>query len=140
MLNKFYETVSITIDNYKQARAAVEKKFTQGELTDRSNSYAGMNTVHTLNNSCLTIWGVKIGGTDFSRVIFKTVAMGLDNDCNAATAGSIVGAVVGKKGISPHWYRNFNNKIDTYLMGKSKFAISGLVKRFAKQTAKVYKQ
>ena len=63
------------IGDYAQARAAVDERL------------AGMHGVHTINNACLTVWGLTIGGTDLTRVIAETVAMGLDNDCTAATAG-----------------------------------------------------
>ena len=109
------------IKNYLQAREAMEEKF------------KGMNRVHTINNACLTIWGVTIGGKDFTKVIGETVAMGMDNDCTAATAGSIVGAVVGKKGIPKHWNKNFNNTVYSYLNDNRIFTISGLVSRFTKQ-------
>ena len=109
------------IKNYLQAREAMEEKF------------EGMNRVHTINNACLTIWGVTIGGKDFTKVIGETVAMGMDNDCTAATAGSIVGAVVGKKGIPKHWNKNFNNTVYSYLNDNRIFTISGLVSRFTKQ-------
>jgi hypothetical protein len=66
--------------------------------------------------------------------------MGMDNDCTAATAGSIVGALVGKQGIPEHWYRNFNNKIHSYLIGKRHFSISGVLKRFERQARKVHGQ
>lgn len=118
--------VAPQVKDYRQARDAMEEKF------------KGMHRVHTINNACLTIWGVTIGGTDFTRVISETVAMGMDNDCTAATAGSLVGAVVGKKGIPKHWYRNFNNKVYSYMIGRRRFAISGLVKRFAKQAKSVH--
>jgi ADP-ribosylglycohydrolase len=114
------------IRNYQQARDAVEERF------------RGMNPVHTINNACLTIWGLTIGGTDLTKVIGETVAMGMDNDCTAATAGSIVGAVVGKKGVPGYWYKNFNNTVYSYLIGKRSFAISGLVKRFTRQAALVH--
>jgi len=113
--------VAPNIKDYKQARIAVDKKF------------KGIHPVHTINNACLTIFGITIGGKDFTKVISETVAMGLDNDCTAATAGSIVGAIIGKKGIPLKWHKNFNNTIYSYLIGKKKFSISGLVKRFAKQ-------
>jgi ADP-ribosylglycohydrolase len=119
--------VSPDIPNYRAARDAVDAKF------------AGMNIVHTINNACLTIFGITIGGKDFSRVIGETVAMGLDNDCTAATAGSIVGAVVGKKGIPERWYRNFNDTIHSYLIGKKRFSISKILARFEKQAEKVWK-
>jgi ADP-ribosylglycohydrolase len=109
------------IRGYKEARNAIEKRF------------PGMNPVHTVNNACLTIWGLTIGGTDFSRVIGETVAMGLDNDCTAATAGSIVGAVAGKRGIPRRWYRRFDDTIHSYLIGKKSFKISGVLRRFEKQ-------
>jgi ADP-ribosylglycohydrolase len=109
------------IKDYKLAREAVDRRFN------------GMHRVHTINNACLTVWGINIGRTDFSRVIGETVAMGLDNDCTAATAGSIVGAVVGKKGIPEKWYRQFNNTIHAYLIRRKRFSISGVSKRFAKQ-------
>jgi ADP-ribosylglycohydrolase len=120
--------VSPDIRDYKQARTAMDKKF------------KGMHAVHTINNACLTIWGITIGGKDFTRVIGETVAMGMDNDCTAATAGSIVGAVVGKRGIPEHWYRQFNNKIHSYLIGKRYFSISGVLNRFEKQARRIHSQ
>lgn len=114
------------IQDYAQARQAVDERF------------AGMHPVHTINNACLTVWGIAIGGRDLSRVIGQTVAMGLDNDCTAATAGSLVGAVVGKRGIPPHWYRNFDDTVHSYLIGRRRFSISGLAKRFARQAARVH--
>jgi len=118
--------ISSEIRDYKQARAAMEMRF------------KGMHGVHTINNACLTVWGITIGKTDFSRVIGETVAMGMDNDCTAATAGSIVGAVVGKKGIPGHWHKNFNNTIYSYLIGRRRFSIDGLVRRFVKQAQKIH--
>jgi ADP-ribosylglycohydrolase len=114
------------IRNYEQARAAVEKKF------------RGMNDVHTINNACLTIWGITIGKRDFSRVIGETVAMGMDNDCTAATAGSIVGAVVGKDGIDRKWTRGFNNVVYNYFKKHKKFRIDDLLRRFALQAKRIH--
>ena len=80
-----------------------------------------------------------IGGTDVTKVISETVAMGLDNDCTAATAGSIVGAIAGKKGIPEHWYRNFNNTVYTYMIDREEFKIDDLIKRFAKLAEEIVK-
>jgi ADP-ribosylglycohydrolase len=119
--------VAPRIRNYRQARDAMDRKF------------KGMHRVHTINNACLTIWGITIGGTDLTKVIGETVAMGMDNDCTAATAGSIVGAVVGKKGIPKHWTRRFNNTVHSYLIGKPRFTLAGLISRFTKQAGRVWK-
>ncbi len=70
----------------------------------------------------------------------KRSPSGLDNDCTAATAGSIVGAIVGKSGIPNRWHINFDNTVRSYLNGKRTFSISGLVKRFAKQALLIHKK
>jgi len=114
-----------TVNNYRKARALVDEHF------------AGMHTVHTLNNACLTIWGLTIGGTDVTRVIGETVAMGLDNDCTAATAGSIIGAIVGKDGIPAHWSARFHNTVHTYINGHPHLAIDNLIDRFTRQAARL---
>ena len=116
------------IKDYRQARAAVDERF------------AGMHHVHTINNACLTIWGLTIGGTDVTRVIGETVAMGLDNDCTGATAGSIVGAIVGKSGMPEHWTRNFSNTVHSYLIDRAEFQIDDLVQRFAAQAERVFRE
>ncbi|MCY4466330.1 MAG: ADP-ribosylglycohydrolase family protein [Chloroflexi bacterium] len=113
------------IKNYRDARAAVDAR------------YPGMHKVHAINNAVLTIWGLTIGGEDYSKVIGETVAMGLDNDCTAATAGSIWGAVYGKDAIPGHWHENFNNKVHTFLIGQELFALDDMVDRFIVQAERV---
>lgn len=118
--------VAPRIRNYRQARAAVEKRF------------AGMSGVHTINNACLSIWGLTIGRGDFTRTIAETVAMGLDNDCTAATAGSICGAVAGRRGIPAHWTSGFRNTVHSYLKNRKRFAIDDLERRFLQQARRVW--
>ncbi len=113
--------VSPKIRDFRRAREAVDRRF------------RGMHQVHTINNACLTILGIAIGGTDFTRVIGQTVAMGLDNDCTAATAGSIVGAVIGRSNIPAHWTRRFNNTVHSYLIRRKTFRIDKLAGRFVRQ-------
>lgn len=120
--------VAPDIKNYKQAREAMEQHF------------KGMHPVHTINNACLTVWGITIGKTDFTRVIGETVAMGMDNDCTAATAGSIVGAVIGKRKIPARWYKKFDDTIHSYLLGRKRFSIRDVLHRFEVQAGKVHSQ
>ncbi len=108
------------IKDYKEAHAAAGQYF------------GDMSGVHTNLNACLTIFGLMIGGNDFTRSIGETVAMGYDNDCTAATVGSIWGAVYGKAAILPHWYEPFKNKIHSYLIGQPSFAIDDVLARFTK--------
>jgi ADP-ribosylglycohydrolase len=114
------------IKDYRDGHAAVNERF------------AGMNRVHTINNAVLTVWGITIGGRDVTKVISQTVAMGYDNDCTAATAGSIVGAAVGVNNVPEHWYKPFNNKVKIYLKDRNDFELDDLVQRFATQAAAVF--
>lgn len=113
------------IKDYRDASAAAAARYTV------------MHKAHAINNACLTVWGLTIGGDDFTKVIGETVAMGWDNDCTAATAGSIFGAAYGKDAIPKHWYKNFNNKVHTFLIGKQTFALDDLCARFAVQAGRV---
>ena len=114
------------IHDYKAARAAVDERF------------EGMSGVHTNNNACLTIFGLMIGNGDFTKAIGETVAMGLDNDCTAATTGSLAGAIAGQSGIPQHWTESFNNTARSYFYGNPDFAIDNLLKRFTAQARKLF--
>ncbi len=114
-----------SVKDYRDARQKVEAKF-QG--------YSG---VHTGPNAALTIFALRLGGTDVTRTISQCVAMGLDNDCTAATAGSIVGAVVGIDNVPEHWYKPFGNRVHTYINGHEWMALDDILARFEKVGATV---
>lgn len=111
--------IAPTITNYKEANEAVTKRF------------EGMDWVHAINNACLTIWGVCIGQKDFTKGISETVAMAYDNDCTAATVGSILGAFMGVDGVPKFWYEPWNNTIISYLHGVESFELDDVVRRFS---------
>lgn len=117
--------ISPRIKNYKEAREAVDRRF------------KGMSMTHTISNACLTVFGVTIGDSDLTRTISETVAMGYDNDCTAATAGSIAGASAGRKGVPGHWTRPFHNTVHSYLINRPLFKIDDLVDRFSIQANRI---
>lgn len=108
------------LTGWREARALVDERF------------QGMHAVHTNNNACLTVFGLALGKRDFTRTIGVTVAMGLDNDCTAATAGSLLGAVLGIDGVPEHWWKPFRNRARTYLNHATEFRNSDIVRRFEK--------
>ena len=122
------------IHDYREGRQAVDDRLGSDTWPNGPNVYYHW---HATSNACLTVFGLMVGGTDVTKVISETMAMGLDNDCTPATAGSIVGAIVGKQAIPPHWYRNFNDKVHSYIKGQRYFSISDLVERYLAQAKKV---
>ena len=102
--------------------------------------FAGMSPVHVRNNLCLTIFGLKIGGCDPTEVVAQTVAMGMDNDCNAASAGSIVGAIVGYKALPDWMSKRFGNRMETYLIGEEPFCFDDMARRFLQTQREIYEK
>ena len=89
--------------NYQEAEDAVWKR------------YDGMFNGSALTNALHVVMGLMIGQKDFTRTIGETVAMSGDNDCTGATAGSIVGAVIGLEAIGKQWIRPFQGRMHIYL-------------------------
>lgn len=77
--------------------------------------YDGMFNGSALTNAIHVVMGLDIGEKDFSKTIGETIAMSGDNDCTGATAGSIVGAVIGKKNIPANWTDPFQGRMHIYL-------------------------
>lgn len=63
--------------------------------------------------------------------------MGYDNDCNAATAGSIVGAMIGKANIEEKWYRPFRGMVKSYIKNHELMKIDDLIEDYLLQANKM---
>ena len=109
-----------SIKTYEDARTLVDTRF------------KGQSNVHTNNNACLIVFALALGDGDVTKAITNAVAMGLDNDCTAATVGSITGAVAGFDSIDEKWYKAFNGKVKTYIADYEFFEIEDAVDRFLK--------
>ena len=120
----------------KDLRWALEKAdaFTDWETGRKlvDERFPGLNMVHTNNNACLVIFALLHCGGDFTKLASEIVAMGLDNDCTAATAGSIFGAVYGTKAIPSCWTEPFHDTVESYIAGIPTMKISDVSARFAK--------
>lgn len=92
--------------------------------------FSGMSWVHAINNACLTVWGIHLGKNNYTKGISETVAMAYDNDCTAATVGSVLGAYLGIENIELKWYKPWNNKILSYLNGIESFELDDVIERF----------
>jgi len=94
--------------------------------------YPGMHMVHTINNACLTVFALALGGQDIGKIIANAVAMAHDCDCTAATAGSVAGAAYGLGRLEPRWYECFNDRVGSYFLGEKEHRISDILARYEK--------
>jgi len=99
--------------------------------------YRGMAGCHTLNNAELTVAGLYYGRKSFGRTLALTVTAGLDTDCTGATAGSILGAVLGAKRLPKKWTVPLGDRVVTYLNGKRNWRSADIARRFLKVTSHV---
>jgi ADP-ribosylglycohydrolase len=101
-----------------------------GATHDRiAKKYEGMSGAHTLNNAALTVAGLYYGEGDFEKTIAYTVMGGVDTDCTGATAGSIMGAILGAKNLPEKWIGPLDDKLTTYIRGHEVNSTSDLARR-----------
>lgn len=90
-----------------------------------------------MTNALHVVMGLMIGQNDFTKTIGETVAMGGDNDCTGATAGSILGAVIGLDAIPSHWITPFGGRMQIYLKELPEYLeIEEVCRRFEKLAEK----
>jgi ADP-ribosylglycohydrolase len=117
----------------RAALAACRKDRSWEKTTKRILAkYDGMSMAHTLNNAELTVAGLWYGKKDFGRTIALTVMGGVDTDCTGATAGSILGAILGARRLPKKWVAPFGDRVVSYIIGKRNWRTSDIVRRFVK--------
>lgn len=83
----------------------------------------------TINNLSMVTLALLEGQLDYTRTITTAVMCGIDTDCNAGTAGSIVGAAVGLEGVESRWLEPLNNTIRSGVACFGTCAISDITGR-----------
>ena len=104
-------------DDWQDTWALVNEKF--GHYPD----------VHTINNAALIVMGLVHGKGDFEQTIVTTVLGGWDADCTGATAGSVIGLILGAKALPEKWVGVFNDQIHSAVRGYEHCRFSDLAQR-----------
>lgn len=94
--------------------------------------YGKLPFAATINNLAIVTLSLLHGNLDYTKTITTAVMCGIDTDCNAGTAGSIVGAAIGTEGIDEKWIKPLNNSIHSAVASFGEGRISGLTARIEK--------
>lgn len=97
--------------------------------------YGRYHVIHTINNAGIVLLALLFGKGDFGKTICYAVMGGEDTDCNGATAGSLMGAMLGANNIPRQWYSCLNDTLESIVIGFDKSKISEL----ASETFKIAK-
>lgn len=90
---------------------------------------SGHGWCHTISNAMVVVYGLLWGEGDFSRSIGLAVAAGFDTDCNGATVGSVLGAMMGASRLPEHWTVPLNDRLETGLHGSTQLSIRAMASR-----------
>jgi ADP-ribosylglycohydrolase len=91
--------------------------------------FAQHSWVHSINNACLITAGLLWGDGDFTTTVGLTVQGGWDTDSNGATAGSVIGTVLGADQLPRHFIEPLEDRIRSAVFGYDNSRISELARR-----------
>lgn len=104
------------------------------KIWDRFCQYSG---VHTINNAALCAAALVFAKGDFTTAITTAVLGGWDTDCNGATVGSMIGAIVGAQAIPDFWKEPLHDTLNSNIFGFHPIAISECAKQSMEINAKL---
>ncbi|WP_148410690.1 ADP-ribosylglycohydrolase family protein [Murimonas intestini] len=91
--------------------------------------YAELPFAAAINNLAIVVLALLHGALDYEKTITTAVMCGLDTDCNAGTAGSIVGAAIGIQNIEDKWTKPLQNTVKTTVASFGEGSISEIAVR-----------
>lgn len=92
-------------------------------------AYAGMSTVHTINNALICVMSLFYGRMDTVQSIAISVMGALDTDCNGATVGSIVGAAAGRSRFRMDLAGRLNDTVKPNITGYQQITFAELAQQ-----------
>jgi len=98
-------------------------------IHERYDETIGHHWCHTNSNAMIVALALLFGGCDLERTIGIAVAAAFDTDCNGATAGSIVGMILGASALPEKWTTPLADTIKSGVDGFGLVRISELAER-----------
>ena len=129
--SRFTEAVLKTID---WCRSDGDWRQTGHHIADHFGHYGFAGTI---NNACCVAAALMYGWGDgtgspaeiFERTITIAVQLAFDTDCNGATAGSVIGMVLGAHALPEKWIAPLNDTIRTCVAGFGQVSIADMARR-----------
>lgn len=84
---------------------------------------------HTDSNAMIVVMALLYGKKDFGKTVCLAVQAAFDTDCNGATAGSILGMMIGKGQIPKEWYECYQERLETGILGYHMVTVGQLAEK-----------
>ncbi len=119
--SSFYQCISDVIDwhlefpdNWKKNWQLTENKWGE-DMGCPSGVFHDYN-IDAKINAAYVVMGLLYGNGDLSKTMEISARCGQDSDCNPATAGAIVGTIIGYEGIPEYWSKGLESIEDMNFM------------------------
>lgn len=109
--SRLYSDILFAADVAENAESAEE---IYRKLCER---FRDMHCVHTNNNAAVCVASLIYGDGDFVKSVSTAVGAGWDTDCNGATVGSFMGALLGAKEIPEYLSKPLNDTLYSSILG-----------------------
>ena len=114
--SRLYEKLQGVLDHYHSGK---DWNTFFKEFRARYDEWDKQDAVHTISNAELVAAALLWGNGDYSKTICLAVQCGFDTDCNGATAGSIIGMMVGYDGIDKKWTEPIRDLVNTSVYNRA---------------------
>jgi len=124
--SRLYEDVATVCDLWQNGKTADEALAFVYRKYDEAVSH---DWCHTNPNAMIVAIALLYGGGDFGETVGLSIIPGFDTDCNGATAGSVIGMMLGAKALPESWVTPLNDTVISGVDGMGKVRISELARR-----------
>lgn len=123
--SRLYEQVTRVLESHRAGHSFDET--VQTLILSQYDDKIGHHWCHTIPNAMIVTAALLYGSLDYGKTICLAVQSGFDTDCNGATAGSVVGMMIGAARIPAEWTTPVNGKLDTTVFGVETVLIDDMV-------------
>jgi hypothetical protein len=126
LASRFRKDIGTVLDwrqaamSYEQAVDAIHKQWDEA---------FGHHWCHTNANAQIVAAALLWGDKDFGKTICYAVMPGFDTDCNGATAGSVLGMILGRSGIPSSWADPLRDTLLTGVHGYHAVKLADMAER-----------
>jgi len=124
--SRFSESVLRVLAWRNQGLSASQASERIHEEWDETRSH---DWCHTISNAMIVTMALLWGDRDFERTICLAVQACFDTDCNGATSGSVLGAMLGASKLPEKWTGPLNDTLETGVQGYHRVRIGDLAAR-----------